>query len=318
MNNQQFPPYGQQNPYQYNQQQGNGYNNPHGQQNPYNYNQNPYQQNGQQDIPFNYDTEANRQQNQNAMLGYAQQQNQTNKGILQRQLPPDDDYPPFDFKDNKVRLGFIRKVYLILSAQLLITFFFVLIAFLSDSFQQFQRDNVWLVIVCAVVTLITIYALACYRKIARSVPINYILLLVFTLAESYIVSYIASQYNVDTVLIAAGLTVGMVVGLTLYAIFTKTDFTKCGGILVVCLVVFIIGGIIMIFIRNFWARIIYACIGVILFGIYLVFDTQLVIGKNSRMYSIDDYVMAAANLYIDIIQIFLFLLQIVGMAGGGN
>ena len=54
--------------------------------------------------------------------------------------------------------------------------------------------------------------------------------------------------------------------------------------------------------------------GVIVFGIYLVFDTQLTIGKNSRAYSIDDYIIAALNLYIDIIQIFLEILKILAIA----
>ncbi len=115
-------------------------------------------------------------------------------------------------------------------------------------------------------------------------------------------------------MMAGGLTAAITVGLTIYAFCTKTDFTTCGGILVVCLVALIVGGIISIFIRNKWLNLILSIAGVILFGIFLVYDTQLVVGKNNRMYSIDDYVMAAINLYIDIIQIFLHILAILGSA----
>jgi len=124
------------------------------------------------------------------------------------------------------------------------------------------------------------YALACYRKVGRSVPLNFILYAIFVVCESVLVSFIASKYDLDTVLYAAALTSAMVIGLTLYAIFTKSDFTTCGGILTVCLCVLIVGGIISIFIKNKWVSLALSVAGVVLFGVYLVFDTQLTIGKN--------------------------------------
>lgn len=102
--------------------------------------------------------------------------------------------------------------------------------------------------------------------------------------------------------------------LTLYAIFTKTDFTTCGGILVVMLAALFIGGIISIFVKNKWLQLGLSIAGVIVFGIYLVYDTQLTIGKNSWAYSIDDYIVAALSLYLDIIRIFLEILKIVAIA----
>jgi FtsH-binding integral membrane protein len=56
----------------------------------------------------------------------------------------------------------------------------------------------------------------------------------------------------------------------------------------------------------------YCCLGVILFGVYLVIDTQLVIGGRRLEISMDDYVVGALILYMDIIQIFLYLLRILG------
>jgi FtsH-binding integral membrane protein len=54
----------------------------------------------------------------------------------------------------------------------------------------------------------------------------------------------------------------------------------------------------------------YCCLGVIVFGIYLVIDTQLIIGGKRLEISMDDYVVGALILYMDIIQIFLFLLRL--------
>ena len=52
-------------------------------------------------------------------------------------------------------------------------------------------------------------------------------------------------------------------------------------------------------------RMIYCGIGVIVFGLYIIFDTQYIIGGERRQYSInkDDYILGAMILYIDIINI---------------
>lgn len=52
-----------------------------------------------------------------------------------------------------------------------------------------------------------------------------------------------------------------------------------------------------------------AGIGLLVFSLFLVYDTQLIIGGKHREYAYgpDDYVIAALNVYMDVIQIFLYL-----------
>ncbi len=53
----------------------------------------------------------------------------------------------------------------------------------------------------------------------------------------------------------------------------------------------------------------YCALGVIVFSIYIVIDTKLIIGGNRRFQlSTDDYVVGALLLYIDIIELFMYLL----------
>lgn len=60
-------------------------------------------------------------------------------------------------------------------------------------------------------------------------------------------------------------------------------------------------------------RLVYACLGVLLFSFFIVYDTQLIVGgAHKHAFDIDDYCFAALNLYLDIINLFLFLLQIFG------
>ena len=55
----------------------------------------------------------------------------------------------------------------------------------------------------------------------------------------------------------------------------------------------------------------YCALGVIVFGLYLVFDTQQIVGGKRFSLDYDDYIIGAIFLYIDIIRIFLFLIQII-------
>ena len=57
----------------------------------------------------------------------------------------------------------------------------------------------------------------------------------------------------------------------------------------------------------------YGSIGALIFSLYIVFDTQLMMGGNHK-YSLDpeEYIFAALNLYLDIINLFLYILMIVG------
>jgi len=50
---------------------------------------------------------------------------------------------------------------------------------------------------------------------------------------------------------------------------------------------------------------------------YLVVDTQLMLGGHHRYaLSPEEYIFAALNLYLDIVNMFLFILSIVGYARG--
>jgi len=104
----------------------------------------------------------------------------------------------------------------------------------------------------------------------------------------------------------------MVIGITVFAFTTKSDFTVCGPVLFVC-------GFAFAFILPFffiWSgkamNMVFALLGVILFSFYLLFDTQLIMGGKRYEIDIDDYIMAAMILYLDIINIFLQLLKLFG------
>ena len=89
-----------------------------------------------------------------------------------------------------------------------------------------------------------------------------------------------------------------------------------GGILVCILFGLMIFGIVMIFVpQNKYLQMVYGGVGALLFSMYLVYDTQMMMGGDHK-YSIspEEYVFASLALYLDIINIFLFVLRLVGLA----
>ena len=58
------------------------------------------------------------------------------------------------FSNKKVRYNFIRKVFLIVAIQLVVTFLMVLAAFRIESFKNFMLTNMWLLWVCLGILLV--------------------------------------------------------------------------------------------------------------------------------------------------------------------
>ena len=133
--------------------------------------------------------------------------------------------------------------------------------------------------VCLVLSIAIQCGIICVKKIARTVPTNYICLFVFTLIEAYIVAFTCAYYTPKSVAIAAFLTAGVTVALTIYALVSKTDFTMYGGAFYVVGSAFCMMCLIMIFLpQNSILSTILNIVGVILFGLYLIYDTQLIVG----------------------------------------
>eukprot|EP00441_Pelagodinium_beii_P041687 CAMPEP_0197650728 /NCGR_PEP_ID=MMETSP1338-20131121/31121_1 /TAXON_ID=43686 ORGANISM="Pelagodinium beii, Strain RCC1491" /NCGR_SAMPLE_ID=MMETSP1338 /ASSEMBLY_ACC=CAM_ASM_000754 /LENGTH=161 /DNA_ID=CAMNT_0043225195 /DNA_START=424 /DNA_END=909 /DNA_ORIENTATION=+ len=157
----------------------------------------------------------------------------------------------------------------------------------------------------------------------RKTPQNYVLLTVFTLAMAVSVGFFSSQFTSASVLMVFGITCAVVLALTLFACQTKYDITGLMPYFVVASMVFMCFGLVLWITSMFGGaasaafkgmRLVYACLGALLVSGFIVMDTQLIVGGKHHKYqfSIDDYCMAAISLYIDIIQLFQFLLEILG------
>jgi len=168
--------------------------------------------------------------------------------------------------------------------------------------------------VASLLGLALIIPIACCKGLRTSFPTNYILLFGFTICEGLGLGVVGIVYTPESILLAGGVTFGIVLTLTIFAFQTKIDFTACRGVMLCVLMVFFLCGIIMIFIPySRIIEIVYGGIGATIFSVYLIIDTQMMMGGNHK-YSIspEEYVFAAVAIYLDILNIFLYLLRIFG------
>ncbi|KAM3614175.1 uncharacterized protein V6R79_011112 [Siganus canaliculatus] len=236
----------------------------------------------------------------------------------------EDDPPPFhenqnfDFGlDNKsIRRAFIRKVFGVLTVQLLVTFAFVAVFTFVGEVKAFVMVNTWTYFVSYAIFFASVCAISCCGELRRRHPWNLVALSILTLSMSYMVGMIASFHETESVVMAVGITAVVCFTVIIFSLQTKYDFTSCHGVLFVCLIVLILFGFLCIFIRDRILHIVYAGLGALLFTCFLAVDTQLLLGNKELSLSPEEYVFAALMLYTDIINILLYILAIIGRARG--
>jgi FtsH-binding integral membrane protein len=209
----------------------------------------------------------------------------------------------------EIRRGFIFKVYGLLFIQLALTFFFVYLANEIKSLRNFIIYHYWLYFFISLIPLGIMIIFICNPQITRRVPSNYILLFIFTMGEGYFLARFTLNFQRMSIYISLLLTLIAVITLTIYAFVTKSDFTLCGGLLWVLLVLNFFG---LLFVVIFRLSILYTFLkvfGIVLFSLYLIYDTQLIEGNHSYKLSEDDYIWGVIMLYLDIINLFLYILS---------
>ena len=209
-----------------------------------------------------------------------------------------------------IRLGFIRKVYGILCIQLFVTTIVSLISMASSSVQKFMVNHQGIMLFMFLLIIILPIIIVCCPGIMRQVPQNYIILSVFTFAESYLIGFICAFTKPEIVFMAAVMTFIMVVSLTLYAINTSNDITMQGGLIFIFGAAMFLFCMFSFFTRNSLFSVIISLFCVVLFSLYIIYDTQLIMGNRQEMIQLDDYILGAFMIYTDIIGIFLELLKI--------
>ena len=100
---------------------------------------------------------------------------------------------------------------------------------------------------------------------------------------------------------------GLVTGLIIYALKTKNDITQKINFFIYAPIALIIIIVVASAFTSYIVQTIVSLIIIFIFSAYLVFDIQRLTNpqkKNVFTYGVDDYIIAALDIYIDLIILF--------------
>ncbi|PAA67687.1 hypothetical protein BOX15_Mlig012724g1, partial [Macrostomum lignano] len=219
------------------------------------------------------------------------------------------------FSDPAMRRGFITRVYAVLMLQLLVTGIVVSVFTFSESVKKWVHTNLLLYYISFGVFIVVYLVIMCCKSVRRRFPCNMICLSIFTLAFSYMTGCIASFYNTQGVLIAMGICSIICIAISIFAVQTKIDFTMCSGLILVISLVFILFALACsisyaVVGASRLLDCVYGGVGALVFSIFLVYDTQQVVGGRKYELSPEEYVSGAMQLYLDVVYIFIYLLPL--------
>ncbi len=199
----------------------------------------------------------------------------------------------------------VRRTYSLVFASVLVTIGGVALAMTQQGMMDAVRAHPWIMLAAVFLPLFGAQAMR------NSFPQNIGFVFLFTFAEGlWLAPFIAAmEAQSPGVASEAGLLTFSAFGaLTAYAFISRRNFSAWGSFLFTGVVVLVVAMLLLMFFPVQGAFTWVAGIGVLIFAGLLVFDTWRI--KN--VYGPDDYVMAAVNIYLDLLNMFTFIISLLG------
>ncbi|MWV61958.1 BAX inhibitor (BI)-1/YccA family protein [Helicobacter saguini] len=201
-------------------------------------------------------------------------------------------------------VSFVKTTYKFLAASLFIALIGVLVGW-QDIAMVYQYK--WALFIGE---LVLIFALGFVQD---KPGVNVVVFALFSFISGMtLVPLLAMVMMKDPAIIAQALAMTMIIFgiMSLYALKTKRDLGNMGVALFWSVVVIFVFGLLNMFIfKSPMMQFAIASVVVIIFSLYIAYDTQNIVRGRY-----DNPLMAAIGLYLDILNIFTALLQILGMS----
>ena len=217
-----------------------------------------------------------------------------------------------DFENNVKRRSFINKTFL---------YFFISLISTYSSCTLFQKIEVYnyiktteigqaIGIFSIVGFFFTTLSILCNENILKG-KYKYFWYLLFVYCFSFFIGFSTHNVKQEILNSAIIITTGTTGVLTIYSCFTTIDFTRYFDVLLMILIVIIFTGIVNIFFLNSIIYLFITGVSSLLFMFFIIIDIQMIVGSKHIKYkfSTDDYLLASIILYLDVINLFLYIIQ---------
>ena len=201
------------------------------------------------------------------------------------------------------RATFVKQTYQLLAASLLAATAGAYIG--TNSASLLSGGAYWIAVIAEFACL---FGLMYARKNAK---LALILLFAFTFISGLVLGPTLARYigaGMGNVITQAFLMTTVAFGgLSVFAMNTKRDFSAMGKFLFIALIVIVVASLINIFVGSSMLSLAVSGAGALIFSGYILYDTQNIIRG-----AYDSPVLAAVSLYLDILNLFISLLHILG------
>ena len=200
------------------------------------------------------------------------------------------------------RMAFLRKIYGLLSLSLMVAAGASWMALSNEALLQFTVQNRFILFIAEIGAIF--FAMWARHK----ENLGLIALFLFTFLTGLTAAPMLMAYG-HAVPQAASLTAIIFVALSIYTVTSKKDFSFLGGMLTVGLVLLVVGSLLNAFIfQSSATSFMFSSFGVFLFSGFIVYDTFNILNR----YPTDEYISATLSLYLDILNLFMSLLHLLG------
>lgn len=218
----------------------------------------------------------------------------------------------------KEQQRFMSKVYGWMSMSLFLTGVVAFYIFSNKAILNLVINNSLILFFIFIIELgLVVYLSSMIQRISA---FNAVLsLMIYAGLNGIFFALIFALYTYESIATTFLVTAGLFGIMSLYGFFTKSDLSKIGNIAFMALIGIIIASLVNFFFKNSMLYWIITYAGVLIFTALTAYDTQKI--KNLYLLSNQDEetstktsVMGALTLYLDFINLFIFLLRIMGRA----
>lgn len=210
----------------------------------------------------------------------------------------------------------LRSVYLWMTLALIITGFVAM--YVAKSYManiMIQNSMMFWGVLIAEVALVWYLSARIYKM---SFTTATILFIIYSILNGVSMSILLLVYTTSSIATTFFVTAGTFGSMAIFGYITKKDLTRIGSLCIMGIIGIIIASLVNLFLQNSMMDMIISYIGVLLFVGLTAYDSQ----KIKRLLSGDDIevneatqkiaLMGAMTLYLDFINLFIYLLRILG------
>lgn len=165
-----------------------------------------------------------------------------------------------------------------------------------------------------IITLVGFYGLMFLTERNRNSSLGLLFIFAFTAFTGYTIGpilnyYLSTSSGTETVMLALGGTALTFLALSAYVLTTKKDMSFLGGMMMAGFVVILVG-----FVANIFLAL--PALSLALSALFILFSSGAILMQTSAIIhgGEQNYISATVTLYVSIFNIFLSLLQLLGMS----